>query len=448
MAHGLAPLFARLSNVRRHAFSSMWGMAEYVAYPLMMFLATPLFLLWLGQMQYGQWMLLLTFNGLGGLAGFGMGSAATRDVAAAQGASDPESALAAVRACLSVTLLSGTAVSVVLLVLGMVAGGDLLVRMGDPALVRTIIAVAALLILVEQLDTVFAGTLRGLERFDISARVEALMKGAMVVLALLVAWATRDVTAVFAVTLGMAVVRLAVKAAVASRLLGAVPMPSWDRPRMASVFAFGKWTWIQALGASLFATVDRLLVGGMLGAEALARYSICLQLAQQVQTIPAAGAQFLFPTVSRRRQAGEDYRGLSLKASIAITGLGLAIGLPLAVLAEPLLRLWVGSEIAASSASLLMLLVLAFVILVANVGSFYVLLGAGQERFVAVVNIIAGVAGSIAAALLIGPFGVHGAALGKLVYAVFALGVVLPPLGRAPRGRGVAAAAIAPGDGR
>jgi O-antigen/teichoic acid export membrane protein len=421
----LANLRARFGGARGHAASSIWGMAEYFAYPLMMFLATPLFLLWLGQVQYGQWMLLLTFNGLGGLAGLGMGSAAIRDVAAARGRDDAPGALAAVRACVSVTLLSGVAVAGLLLLFGAFAGGDLLARMGDPALIRTIIAVAALLILLEQLDTVFAGTLRGMERFDVSARVEALTKGGLVVAALLAAWATRDLMWVFAATAGMTMVRLCVKAGVASRMLGTLPWPSWDRPRMAAVFAFGKWTWAQALGAALFSTADRFLVGGLLGAEALARYSICLQLAQQVQTIPAAGAQFLFPAVSRRREAGEDYRRLAIRASLAIAAFGAAIGLPLALLAEPILRLWVGAEIAASSAGVLALLVLAFTILAANVGPFYVLLGSGRERFVALLNIGAGFVALGLLWLAINEAGLIGAAVGRIGFAaIISLSIV------------------------
>jgi O-antigen/teichoic acid export membrane protein len=181
-------------------------MAEYFAYPLMMFAATPLFLHLLGSEQYGQWMLLLTFNGFGGLAGIGMGTAATKDVSAARGRGDEAGVAASIRACLMVTILSTMALAVLMVTTGWLIGPALLAKMGTPDLVRTIIIVAALLILLEQIDSVFAGALRGLERFDISAKAEASTKLALVLVSLAVAWKTGDVVAVFWATIAATIV--------------------------------------------------------------------------------------------------------------------------------------------------------------------------------------------------------------------------------------------------
>lgn len=396
-------------------------MAEYFAYPLMMFLATPAFLLWLGQEQYGQWMLLLTFNGLGGLAGLGMGAAATRDVAAARGRGDMSEAVIAVQAAFSVSVISGFVVSALLLVASETAGPQILQRVGEPDIVRFIIAAAALLIWVEQVDTVFTGVVRGLERFGLAARVEALAKAMLVLAALAAAFFTRDVRWVIAATFAATALRLIIKFSLAARLLGRIPRPSGNREQMTKVFAFGKWTWAQSLGSALFSTADRFLVGTMLGAEALARYSLCIQLAQQVHTIPSAGAQFLFPAISRRREAGEGYRNLAMKGSLAIGALGIALSLLLAIFADPILRVWVGSEIAESSAGILQLLAVAFAILAVNVGPFFVLLASGRERSVAVLTLTAGLAAIAVAWTSIEWTGLIGAAIGRLAYAMLTL---------------------------
>jgi O-antigen/teichoic acid export membrane protein len=411
-------LISQFRGAKHHAASSMWGIGEYFAYPLMMFLVTPFFLHWLGEAQYGQWMLLLAFNSFGGLAGLGMGATATRDVAAARGRADPGEALAAVQACLSVTLLSSAIVGLALLTFGFLAGGDLLARMGSPNLIRSIISIAAILIFLEQLDTVFTGTVRGMERFDLSARAEALTKAAFVAGALIAAWVTHELYWVFVATVAMTLLRLVVKVSVASHLLGAIPRPTLDRRRMAAVFAFGKWTWVQALGAVLFSTADRFLVGGVLGAEALARYSICVQLAQQVHTVPAAGAQFLFPAIARKRQKGVDYRRLAFKASFFLIILVIMIALPIGIFADLILQLWVGSEIATNSASTLVLLVLGFALLGATVGPYYVLLGAGHARYVALWNIAAGIVAAVVIWIALDSLDMPGAALGRIAYAM------------------------------
>lgn len=412
----------RMQQARRHAGSSLWGMAEYFAYPLMMFAATPLFLHLLGSEQYGQWMLLLTFNGFGGLAGIGMGTAATKDVSAARGRGDEAGVAAAIRACLMVTILSTMALALLMVTIGWFVGPALLAKMGSPDLVRTILAAAAILIVLEQIDSVFAGALRGLERFDISAKAEASTKLALVLVSLAVAWKTGDVVAVFWATIAATIVRLSAKALAVRHFIGETPWPAFDRPRMAEAFAFGKWTWAQSLGAAMFSTADRLIVGSMLGAHALAAYSVCLQLAQQIQTVPAAGAQFLFPAVSRSRAAGESYAPLAIRASLIIGGMSLLLALPVALFSHPILSLWVGKDIADAASVTLILLATGFAILGLNVGPHFVLLGAGRARFVAGINIVAGIVATGTGLFLVPHLALLGAAWARVSYALITLG--------------------------
>jgi O-antigen/teichoic acid export membrane protein len=384
----------------------------------MMFAATPLFLHLLGSEQYGQWMLLLTFNGFGGLAGIGMGTAATKDVSAARGRGDEAGVAASIRACLMVTILSTMALALLMVTTGWLIGPALLAKMGSPDLVRTIIIVAALLIMLEQIDSVFAGALRGLERFDISAKAEASTKLTLVLVSLAVAWKTGDVVAVFWATIAATIVRLSVKALAVRHFIGQTPWPAFDRPRMAEAFAFGKWTWAQSLGAAMFATADRLIVGSLLGAHALAAYSVCLQLAQQIQTVPAAGAQFLFPAVSRSHAAGESYAPLAIRASLIVGGISLLLALPVALFSHLILSLWVGKDIADAASVTLTLLAAGFAILGLNVGPHFVLLGASRARFVAGINIVAGIVATGCAALAIPSQGLIGAGAAMIVYAV------------------------------
>jgi O-antigen/teichoic acid export membrane protein len=418
MALLLGPSISRLRGLLSRGKQSGWAMAEYFAYPLMMFIATPVFLYLLGTVQYGQWMLLLTFNGLGGLAGLGMGTAAIKEVSAHRGRGDLKGGADAVRSCLGVTLVSSFALSAVIIILGIFAGPALLTKMGDPDVVRNIVIAAAFLIALEQVDTVFAGAIRGMERFDISARVEATAKFAMVLAALLAAWVTHRLEPVIWTTVAVTALRTAVKAIIAARVLsqGAL-LPRWDQSHVKRVFAFGKWTWAQSIGAAMFATADRLIVGSVLGADALARYSVCLQLAQQIQTIPAAGAQVLFPMISRRMEHGEDVRSLVFKAMLWLTIFAAALAFPVILFSHMILTVWVGPNIADQASSVLTLLAVSFGILAINNVPHFVLLGLGKANSVAWVNIGAGILAVVASMVLIPLLGLIGATAGRLAYA-------------------------------
>ncbi len=419
-----AAIFARIKSVRRHAASSGWAMAEYVAYPLMMFAATPLFLAALGAAQYGQWMLLITFTGFGGLAGFGMGPAATKEVSAARGRGDLADAADGARACLAVALLGALALSAVLVAIGLGPGAGWLARMGTPERVAAIVLFAAALIALEQLDSVFAGVLRGFERFDLSARIEVSAKLVLVLATAAVAWFTRDLLAVFATATLVTVVRALVKRAAARRLIGAALVPRWSRPHVRQAFGFGGWVWVQSIGSMLFAVADRLLIGALLGAEPLARYAIALQLAQQVQTIPAAGAQVLLPTVAQRAAAGQDYRRLAIRATLALSAVALAGALALVIVGRPLLALWVGERMAAGVWPTLPWLAAAYALLALPTAAHYVRLGSGGERFVAVVTIIAGASAFAAAWILTPTYGLIGASAARIVYGLIALSLL------------------------
>lgn len=403
-----------------------WSIFEYLAYPAMMFLATPAFISALGAEQYGQWMLLLTFNGFGGVAGLGMGSATIKEVSEFRGRGDMAGAAESVRNSVGITLASSLALAALIVAIGITFGPNLLSRVGKPEVIVAISIAAALSIVLEQIDVVFVGAIKGFERFDLSAPVEAISKAAIVLAALAVARETGSLYWVILTSLMLTVVRTGLKAIVAGRLTGAgVLLPHWHAASIRRIFAFGKWTWLLAIASALFGTVDRLLIGGSLGAESLARYSVCLQLAQQVQAVPAAAAQIFFPMVSRMVAEGRDVRRVAAKAMLLLCVSSILIGAPIIAFRSDILRLWVGPDIAMGGAPVLATLVLAFMVLAINNVPHYVLLGLGRSRTVALVNIIAGLISAVCCYAALQAYGLAGAAFGRLAFAVVICGLAI-----------------------
>jgi O-antigen/teichoic acid export membrane protein len=397
-------------------------MVEYLAYPLLMLTATPLFLRYLGSEQYGQWMLLVTLGNLGGLAGLGMGAATTKDVSAALGRGDTSFAVLAVRVSSLIALACSAAAGLLLAICWMLWGASHFARMGSPAELQPLVLMAAGLLAFEQLDSVYTGALRGLERFDVSARVEMMARFAIVIAALGTAAVSRRLEWVLAVYLTLTFMRAAAKAHACARLMGGVALwPTWERTMARHVLSFGQWSWLQSLGSALFSVVDRLIIGSVLGADALAHFSVCLQLAQQVQALPAAASSFLFPMFSRKLQSGQPTHGQVLKLTLLLGTFGAAIALPLVLFGHELLGLWVGLSIADSSSGLLALLALAHWVLVLCVPSHYFLFGANLARFVALVGLGAGTVSSLLNVLLIPVFGLAAAAGARAVYGLLVL---------------------------
>jgi O-antigen/teichoic acid export membrane protein len=407
------------------ARASGWAMAEYLAYPLMMLAAMPLYLWALGTVQYGQWMLLLTVTGFGGLAGLGMGPTATLMVAAARGRGNADLAIEGARACLAITLTSAALLSGAILLFGWTLGARIFAKVGTPDQVLTIIAFGGLLLLLEQIDAVFAGILRGLERFDLSARLEISAKMGQVACTALAAWQTRNLLAVFATASCVAVARTSAKMIAAQRQFSDGWLwPKWSPDQTSKAFRFGRWIWLQSAGSLMFAVMDRTLIGALLGAEALAKYAVALQLAQQIQTIPAAGAQVLFPAIAKRVEVGQDWRRLAMVATLAMGVLGLAGAILLIAFGPWFLRLWVGRAMSAAVGSLLIPLSIGYLTLSFSAAPHHVLMGAGRVKLVAVVTIIAGVIAASVTPWSIHRWGLVGAPFGRVAYGVVALWLV------------------------
>lgn len=420
--HRVIQVIKLLKSARRslvHAKSSGWGVSEYAAYPALMFAATPLFLYYLGSVQYGQWMFVLALNGAGLIGSMGMGPAVTKHLSAARGSGDLQLALRLAGTALLLTLASSLALSGLIVIIAVALGDSLFGKLGGPSDVILLAVTAAILIALEQLDGVYSGIMRAFERFDLAARIEIIAKFGIVAGMAILSVATGKLGPVIIFTIMATAVRLGIKAWFASRLIGhSLVMPCWDRELAADVFHFGKWIWLQTVGGALFSAADRLIVGAMLGADALARYSICIQLAQQIHMLPSAGAQFIFPLVSRRAAEGTNVRRIAILGSLGVAIFSLCLALPILLFGDQILTLWVGPSIANDAKVTLRILAFAYLVLGLGVGAHFVLLGVGKVRLVAVNNIVAGLIAIGVSAYAVRYYGLEGAALSRVAYGV------------------------------
>ena len=120
-----------------------------------------------------------------------------------------------------------------------------------------------------------------------------------------------------------------------------------NRVWMRKLFGYGSWVSVSSILNPLLDTSNQLIVGAMLGAAAVANYSIPMTLATRSQVFATALARTLFPRNSRVSQAEADANTRNATASLAY-GFGMVCA-PAIFLAGPFLRLWVGRRFAIES---------------------------------------------------------------------------------------------------
>ncbi|MGB7189309.1 MAG: flippase [Acidobacteriaceae bacterium] len=123
----------------------------------------------------------------------------------------------------------------------------------------------------------------------------------------------------------------------------------FDRSRLKELFSYGGWITITNLMTPILSTMDRMLIGSVLSAEAVAFYTVPFNLVGRATILPGALANSLFPKLSRG--SPEESSRLASDSVVALA----AVMTPVVVLGmgglQIFLRLWVGRSFAEHAAS-------------------------------------------------------------------------------------------------
>jgi O-antigen/teichoic acid export membrane protein len=196
---------------------------------------------------------------------------------------------------------------------------------------------------------------------------------------------------------------------------------SWkfDLEMFKKTMSFG----LYMLGFSIFAVIfnqlDKTVIGIFLSTSLLTFYLIPLSISGINQQINGKILQVMFP-LSAELMAKNNIAKLqelfyrSLKMTIIV---GLTVSIPLIAFSHPILSLWISKEMADSSSSILIILVIGFFL--AGVVPYNIITGMGNPKIYTTSSMISGIGAIILFALLLKPFGIMGVAVGKLVSFIF-----------------------------
>jgi O-antigen/teichoic acid export membrane protein len=293
-----------------------------------------------------------------------------------------------------------------------------------------ILFLAVLAIAIQQIETVLAAAIRGMERFRRQALIEVFSRIALTAAVIYVAWHTRSLAAILIAQCAVYLASALVRAIALRRLLpGRRLFELSARAEAGTLFRYGGWMWLAALAGVAYTSADRIIIGRTLGATAAGQYNIYVQITQLIHFIPSSVFAFSFPAFSRLAALGGDHRlEIARTYRTYLLAIGtVALGIAAAVMLSwpHLLRIIVGAGFGDGRFGAPGLLTLNFLLLAFNVTPYYVLLALGQARAVAVVTTASMLAALVLMTILIPRFGLEGAALSRLAYGIGALMLLL-----------------------
>lgn len=419
-AHRYATAMRSSARARTSMSNALHSVGDYIAQPLAMLVAAPFLLHRLGFSQYGLWMLAAAAISSASLISTGFGDAVVKYAAIYRGLENRAKLEQVLHVTLTINLALGSVLAIMIW-----CGSPFAVTswfkidMSMKAAAVTAFRIGSAILIVRSVESVFIGVLRAHETYGPSVQISVLSRIAIVVSACILASKGHGVVGIMVATFGVVMVSAILQIAAVWLVIGPISlMPALSRDAFSNVFSFGCYSWLQAVAGCVFSQADRLLIGVVLGTSAVAAYSLCIQAAQPIHGLIAAGLHFVFPHLSARLSTVRftELRNMIRSIFWLNTALAVVLCVPLVFFSKLLLSLWIGTAFAQQSWMVLSIIAAGFGLLALNTTGHYSLLAAGQVRLVSMLNLAGGTT-MLAAMILMAPrFGLVGVAVGRLLY--------------------------------
>jgi O-antigen/teichoic acid export membrane protein len=383
------------------------------------FAMTPVLIRGLGDEQYGLWVLALSVVSYFAIFDLGMQTTILRFAARATGEQD--------RVALNEILLSALLVvgGVALLVIGLTPPLAWLVpdflRLDDnlAAPFRWLLGLLGASLAIECVTRVLANYLCGLSRFDLYNVARIVGAGLRAVFLVLALGHDSRVVGLGMATLISAGLVLALHAWLVKRAdpglnLRGVRPHGW---RLKELAGFGGVSFLITTGNYLRFYLNLAIVARILTVGLVTPFSIASQVAEYFRAVVIGAMSPLitgFSSMVSRSDGMAMSRALWLRATRIIGLLCLLIGGVLILNGEILLRLWVGERFL-SSYPVLVILIAAYVVMLAQVPSHCLLYALGRHRAMAAWTLAEGAANIVLSLYLGRAYGTIGIALGTAI---------------------------------
>lgn len=371
-------------SIRRNTLTNLVGSIV----PMFVVLFTvPQYLRWLGEARYGVMALVWLMLGYFSFLEMGLGKATSNQIAKAWNAT-PEERSEIFWSALGLNAVAGTVAAGFLWL-----AGDVVLRRFVPMdatfkheVLSSLPWIAATFPLA-LVSSVLNGALEGRNRFFEVNTLSILTSAVFQIVPLA---AARWISPSLAVVVPVAVVcRAGMNGFFFWTCQRAIPLvgpPNPSRDRAKSLLGYGGWVALTGLANPLLESLDRFVIGGILGAVAVTQYSIPMQLVGRIKVIPSALARALFPRLSGSEASESE--NIAVRSSLLTGILMTLISLFALALLRPFLNFWIGEKLSSVSTPIAEILIIGIWInSIAHIPYFY-LQASGRPKIVAVIHLL------------------------------------------------------------
>jgi O-antigen/teichoic acid export membrane protein len=226
--------------------------------------------------------------------------------------------------------------------------------------------------------------LQGLERFDLIAYIRTPVAVATYAIPAAGALAGWSIARMMFVILATRVAAVLITYAFYRATLPA-QQEGASREELPGLFRYGRWIAISSALTSVLLYLDRFVLSGLHGLNAVAQYAAPYDAASKLMILPGSVGVAMFPSLSKdaaRQQSGEA-AARARAAGRTTMLLLIPIGALLVIIAAPLLRAWLGPQLQPEGIAAFRILVVATIFLAAATPYLVLIDAVGRSNIVA-----------------------------------------------------------------
>jgi O-antigen/teichoic acid export membrane protein len=163
----------------------------------------------------------------------------------------------------------------------------------------------------------------------------------------------------------------------------------WDQSAIGPMLRFGGWMTVSNIISPLMVTLDRFVIGALVSLTAVAYYATPYEVVTKIWLFPGALMSVIFPAFSATFTHDRERTALLFGRSVKTLSLVMfPIVLCVIVLAEEVLKLWLGAEFAHNSFRVLQWLAVGVFINSLALVPFNLLQGIGRPDLTAILHLV------------------------------------------------------------
>ena len=375
-------------------------------------LATPYILDGLGAEEYGLMALAIATIGFLGLLDLGMGAALVKFVSQFFATRD----YAGINQAVGTSLLFYGGIGLVGLALSL-AGTPFFVEeilsipAGLETTAETVFYITGFSFFFTMLLNVLASLPGSIQRFDVRAKVNMTYTTATVLLTVLLVYLGHGVREIVMLNLVLTIGGIGAYVFVGRRLLPLEPVLKPNLDLLKQMFSFGSFAFVSAASGIVLFHLDKFIIGAFMGVQMVTFYAIPASLAAKIHASVANLAQVIFPLSSEliTLEQKERLHHLYVRATRLVLAFVATIAIPPLFFADEILGVWLGRAFAETSATVFVLLIVAYILLTFSIVPSYLVHGAGQPRIAALFALLSGALNVALLLFLVPRFGILGA---------------------------------------